>query len=74
MCNDNALYYDEILFIYTVVNHGERCEESLQCNYSNETVCHEGTCQCKAKLSYNGKRCVGSIRKYRIYIYISNKT
>jgi hypothetical protein len=72
MCNDNSLYYDETLFIYTVANHGEKCEESVQCNYSNETVCREGTCKCKDAFIYNGKRCVGIIRKYGVYI--SNKT
>lgn len=66
------LYYDEIFIIYIVVQHGENCEESVQCNYSNETVCQGGTCQCKADFSYNGKRCVGNIRKYRVYI--SNRT
>jgi hypothetical protein len=64
--NASYLYYNEIFVISIAVEHGEKCEESVQCMYSNETVCRSGTCQCKVNLNFNGKRCVGNLRKYAV--------
>jgi hypothetical protein len=56
-----------ILVICVAAPHNGDCEESTQCNYSNETECRDGKCQCKTKFKYDGARCVR-----RPGMYVSN--
>eukprot|EP01054_Gregarina_sp_Poly1_P006798 Gregarina_sp_Poly_1__6797@NODE_3673_length_937_cov_4_914943_g2344_i0_p1_GENE_NODE_3673_length_937_cov_4_914943_g2344_i0NODE_3673_length_937_cov_4_914943_g2344_i0_p1_ORF_typecomplete_len267_score7_39EB/PF01683_18/2_1e07EB/PF01683_18/0_00048EB/PF01683_18/4_2e05EB/PF01683_18/2_2EB/PF01683_18/0_00017RANK_CRD_2/PF18278_1/19RANK_CRD_2/PF18278_1/0_66RANK_CRD_2/PF18278_1/2e03RANK_CRD_2/PF18278_1/15RANK_CRD_2/PF18278_1/30_NODE_3673_length_937_cov_4_914943_g2344_i071871 len=44
-----------------VAKHGEECEETIQCNYSNRTECRDRKCACQIGYNFNGLRCVGNL-------------
>lgn len=46
------------------LKHNEECEESVQCNYSDEMECRDNKCQCKTNFIYDGTQCLGSLGMY----------
>ena len=68
MYSDNPLYFDGICIIFIEVGHGELCTESIQCEDLIEAECVAGTCQCRSDFNFNGRRCVGNLGMYRVYI------
>jgi hypothetical protein len=50
--------------ICIAVEHYGKCEETIQCNYSNKTECRDSKCQCRDNLEYKGYLCVERLGMY----------
>ena len=68
MYSDNPLYFDGMCIICTEVVHGESCSENIQYEGLVEAQCVSNQCQCTSSFYDNGRRCVGNIGIYRVYI------
>jgi len=68
MYSDNPIYFDGMCIICTEVGHGESCSENIQCEFLVEAQCVSNKYQCTSIFYYNGRRCVGNIGMYRVYI------
>jgi len=68
MYSDNPLYFDAMCIICLEVGHGESSSENNQCEVLVEAKCFSNKCQCTSSFYYHGRRCVGNIGMYRVYI------